>query len=132
MKMPLVMDGTTYRVAIVYDTILRHFELVEGPNAEDMMSGRHERDLLGTRFSYQLQVEADRDHPEDYDAFYNAITDPNVPNHTITLPFGQSTITYEAQIISGDDLYKGPVNGYKRYTGLVVNYSPTRLQRVST
>lgn len=132
MKMPLVIDGVAYRVGIVYDSIIRDFEKVEGPNADDMMSGRHEMDLLGTRFPYQLKVEADPDHPEDYDALYGHITDPNIQNYTVTVPFGQGTITYEAQILSGRDVYKGPFNGFQRWSGLVINYRPANLQRVAT
>lgn len=130
MKMPLVIDGVTYRVGIVYDSIIRTFEKVEGPANGDMMSGRHEMALLGTRFPYQLHVEADPDHPEDYDALYDHITDPNIQNYTVTVPFGQGTLTYQAQILSGSDTYKGPVNGYHRFSGLIINYRPANLQRI--
>lgn len=133
MKMPITMDGVTYRVAIVYDTILRHFEIVSGPNAGTMMSGREELDTKGTRYAYQMQVEADPANRASYDAFYEAITDPANRLHVITLPFGQGTIIFESYVVSGDDVYHGPINGVENWTGLVINYRPTKLQRpVST
>ena len=129
MKMPITMDGVTYRVAVVYDTIQRHFEIVSGVNAGDMMSGRYEPDTLGTRYAYQLQAEADPDNRASYDAFYQAITDPDNRTHVITLPYGQSTITFESYVISGDDVYHGPINSAENWTGLVIYYHPARLQR---
>ena len=127
----LNMDGTTYRVRIVYDTLVRSFELLEGVNAGEMLSGRHERDLLGTGYTYQMQVEPDPAHPEDYDAFFEAISAP-VDSHTIIMPYGQSTITYEAMVESGQDTYGGRLTGRARWHGLVVRYRYIELQRVAT
>lgn len=128
MVTPIVMDGTTYRVRVVFDSMRRSFELREGPNAGDMLSGRHERDLLGTGYGYTMQVEPDPAYPEDYDAFYEAISAP-VDSHQITLPYGQTTITYEAMVESGRDTYAGILGGKKRWKGLQINYRPIELQR---
>lgn len=125
----LNMDGTTYRVRIVYDTLVRSFELLEGVNAGEMLSGRHERDLLGTGYTYQMQVEPDPRYPTDYDAFFEAISAP-VDSHTIIMPYGQTTITYEAMVESGQDTYRGIVSGRTRWRGLTVQYRYIEPQRV--
>lgn len=125
----LNMDGTTYRVRIVYDSLIRSFELMEGVNAGEMLSGRHERDLLGTGYTYQMQVEPDPRYPQDYDAFYQAISAP-VDSHTITMPYGQTSITYEAMIESGQDTYRGVAAGRARWKGLTVQYRYTAPQRI--
>ena len=125
----LNMDGTTYRVRIVYDTLVRSFELLEGVNAGEMLSGRHERDLLGTGYTYQMQVEPDPLCPTDYDAFVDAISAP-VDSHIIIMPYGQSTITYEAMVESGQDTYRGIVSGRTRWRGLTVQYRYIEPQRV--
>lgn len=125
----LSMDGTTYRVRIVYDTLVRSFELLEGVNAGEMLSGRHERDLLGTGYTYQMQVEPDPRYPTDYDAFFEAISAP-VDSHTIIMPYGQSTITYEAMVESGQDTYRGIVAGQTKWRGLTVQYRYIEPQRV--
>ena len=125
----LNMDGTTYRVRIVYDTLIRSFELLEGVNAGEMLSGRHERDLLGTGYTYQMQVEPDPRYPTDYDAFFDAISAP-VDSHTIIMPYGQTTITYEAMVESGQDTYRGIVSGRTRWRGLTVQYRYIEPQRV--
>lgn len=125
----LNMDGTTYRVRIVYDTLIRSFELLEGVNAGEMLSGRHERDLLGTGYTYQMQVEPDPLYPTDYDAFFEAISAP-VDSHTIIMPYGQTTITYEAMVESGQDTYRGIVGGRTKWRGLTVQYRYIEPQRV--
>lgn len=129
MAQQLNMDGTTYRVRIVYDTLIRSFELLEGVNAGEMLSGRHERDLLGTGYTYQMQVEPDPRYPTDYDAFFEAISAP-VDSHTIIMPYGQTTITYEAMVESGQDTYRGIVSGRTRWRGLTVQYRYIEPQRV--
>lgn len=125
----LNMDGTTYHVRIVYDTLVRAFELMEGVNAGEMISGRHERDLLGTGYTYQMQVEPDPRYPQDYDAFFHAISAP-VDSHTIIMPYGQSTITYEAMVESGQDTYRGIVAGQTKWRGMTVQYRYIEPQRV--
>lgn len=125
----LNMDGTTYRVRIVYDTLVRSFELLEGVNAGEMLSGRHERDLLGTGYTYQMQVEPDPRYPTDYDAFFEAISAP-VDSHTIIMPYGQTNITYEAMVESGQDTYRGIVGGRTKWRGLTVQYRYIKPQRV--
>ncbi len=125
----LNMDGTTYRVRIVYDTLIRSFELLEGVNAGEMLSGRHERDLLGTGYTYQMQVEPDPRYPTDYDAFFEAISSP-VDSRTIIMPYGQTTITYEAMVESGQDTYRGIVGGQTKWRGLTVQYRYIEPQRV--
>ena len=125
----LNMDGTTYRVRIVYDTLIRSFELLEGVNAGEMLSGRHERDLLGTGYTYQMQVEPDPRYPTDYDAFFEAISAP-VDSHTIIMPYGPTNITYEAMVESGQDTYRGIVGGRTKWRGLTVQYRYIEPQRV--
>ena len=125
----LNMDGTTYRVRIVYDTLVRSFELLEGVNAGEMLSGRHERDLLGTGYTYQMQVEPDPRYPTDYDAFFEAISAP-VDSHTIIMPYGQTNITYEAMVESGQDAYRVIVGGRTKWRGLTVQYRYIEPQRV--
>lgn len=127
----ILMDGTTYKVRVVYNSLVRSFELRSGENEDYMISGRHERDLLGTGYAYQLAVEPDPAHPEDYDAFYDAISAP-APSHKITMPYGQSTLEFDAEILGGEDRLLGKLAGINRWTGLVVDFQPLSLQRKPT
>ena len=122
--MPIILDNDTehpYRVRIIYNTLVRSFELLEGDNAGQMLSGRYERDLIGTVYSYQLSVAPDPLHREDYDRFYEAISAP-VESRLVTMPYAQSTITFRARVVSGTDTFVGQTAGAKMWNNLTVNF----------
>ena len=127
-SMGITMDGRTYDVRVVYNTLVRAFELAEGENAGAMLSGRYERDLIGTGYSYQLAVEPNPLNRADYDAFYEAITAPT-PTHTVTMPYGQTTITFTARVVRGQDVFGGTVGGKKLWRGLTVEFIANSPQR---
>lgn len=129
--MTVLMDGVTYRVRVVFNTLVRAFELVEGPVHGDMLSGRHERDLVGTKYDYEMGVEPDPRYQSDYDAFFEAISDP-VNSHSITVPNGQGTLTYQAMIERGSDTYRGQLAGQRRWGGLVVTFKAISVQKEPT
>lgn len=117
----ILMDGRTYRVRVIYPSIEESARLEEGINAGKMLSGRRERDLDGTYLGHSLSVEADPRYPLDYDQFFDDISAP-VPAHTITMPHGQGTITYEAMVSSVRHGAKGKVGGVRRWGGLSVSF----------
>ena len=129
--MTILMDGVTYRVRVVYNTLVRAFELVEGPVHGDMLSGRHERDLIGTKYTYEMGVEPDPRYLSDYDAFFEALSDP-ANSHSITVPNGQGTLTYQAMIERGSDTYRGRLAGQRRWGGLVVTFKAISVQKEPT
>lgn len=129
--MQILMDGITYRLNVRYETLGRNFRLDEGQNAGKMLSGDYTRDLMGTYYDYSMAVEPDPRYPADYDAFYEAISAP-VSSHSITLPYGQSTITYEAMVSEGADLFRGKVANRTRWGGLQVQFTAKKPQRTPT
>lgn len=124
----ITMDGTLYRVRVVYNTMERSFSLQNGVNEGYMLSGYHERDLIGTSYSYQMAIEPDPLHPEDYDAFYQAVSAP-INSHTVTMPYGQGTLTFEAEIENGSDTSAGKIAGTRRWHGLKITFTPIAPQR---
>lgn len=125
----IIMDGKTYRVRIIYPSVEENARLVEGPNAGDMLSGRRERDLVGTYYDHTLSVEPDPSHPQDYDQFYQDITAP-VPSHSITMPHGQGTVTYDAMVSSARHVANGVIAGVRRWKGLQVSFEGIRPARL--
>lgn len=122
------MDGVHYRVRVVYDTLQESARLPDGPNAGDMLSGRYERDLVGTYYDHQMDVEPDPRYPGDYDAFFAAITAP-VATHTVVMPHGQRTITYQAMVYSAQHTSRGKMAGKRRWHGLSVQFQANAPQR---
>ena len=87
-----------------------------------MISGLDERDLVGTYYDYSMTVEPEPGSEADYDAFYEAISAP-VQSHSITMPYGQGTMTFDAMVYEGTDLYRGMVAGQRKWAGLQVTFS---------
>ena len=125
------LDGTIYHVRKVFNTLEQSFSLIEGPNAGDMLSGYHERDLLGPSYQYSFGVERDPAYPDDYDAFFWAISAP-VDSHEVEMPNGQGTMTFQAMIQSGRRVMGAMLGGSRRWSGLVVNFIPIEPQRPAT
>ena len=131
MSVQVIMDGVSYRLNVRYETLGRSFRLEEGQNAGTMLSGDYTRDLMGTYYDYSMEVEPDPRFPADYDAFYEAISAP-VSSHSLTLPYGQSTITFDAMVSEGTDLYRGKVANRTRWGGLQVQFTAKKPQRTPT
>lgn len=131
MSVQVIMDGVSYRLNVRYETLGRSFRLEEGQNAGTMLSGDYTRDLMGTYYDYSMEVEPDPRFPADYDAFYEAILAP-VSSHSLTLPYGQSTITFDAMVSEGTDLYRGKVANRTRWGGLQVQFTAKKPQRTPT
>lgn len=129
--MKITMDGTIYRLRVRFETLGRSFRIEDGDNAGTMLSGRYQRDIVGTYYDYTMQVEPDPRYPGDYDAFFDAISAP-VDSHSITVPYGQGTITYDAMVTSGADAYRGKVAGVERWSGLQVQFTAQAPQKEPT
>lgn len=119
------MDGRDYRVWVRFDTLEERASLEEGINAGEMLSGDHERDLIGTYLSHAMEVEPDPRYPLDYDAFYNAIIAP-VRSHSIVMPHGQGTVTYDAMVSDAGHRSRGTIGGVRRWSGMKVEFSSIR------
>lgn len=118
----VILDGVTYNLRVTFETIGRSFRIEDGENAGNMLSGLYQRDIIGTYYDYSMQVEADPNDPTTYDNFYQAITSP-VNSHELTLPYGQSSITFNAMITSGSDTFRGKVGGKNRWGNLQINFT---------
>ena len=123
----ITVDNVYYNVRVRFGTLQRSFEVAEGQNTGTALTLRMIRDIIGTRYTYQMEVEPAPGALADYDAFYEIISAP-VTSHEITVPYGQSTMTFEAAIESGTDTYQGRMGG-ERWGGLTVQFHPITPQR---
>lgn len=124
----LTVDGVEYRVRIVFDSLSRAFQIMDGPNAGTAITARDIRDILGTGYSYKMAVEPNPNYPEDYDQFYDVISAP-VESHSVIMPYGQRTIEFEAKILSGEDRLGPTIAGAARWHGLSVTFTPIKPQK---
>ena len=91
-------------------------------------TGREIPDILGTNYIYTLGVEPNKNNFAAYDAFYQVITAP-AEYHTVTLPYGQTTITFQAMILSGSDRLKRKIGQSNRWGGMKLQFKPIEPQR---
>lgn len=124
----ITMDGKTYRVRVIFPSVEETARLEDGLNAGEMLSGRRERDLVGTYYDHTLSVEPDPRYPQDYDQFFDDISAP-VPSHIITMPHGQGTVTYAAMVYSARHVANGVIAGVRRWKGLQVSFQGIRPSR---
>ena len=124
----IVVDGVEYRVRVVYESMSRSFSIVEGPNGGTAITARTIRDIIGTKYDYEMRVEPDPRYPEDYDAFYEVISAP-VESHMVEMPYGSGVMKFEAMIVSGEDTYAGILVNRNAWKGPRVQFKPILPQR---
>ena len=123
----IIVDNTEYLVGLEYDSLKRKFSHVEGPNTGTSILGRTIRDILGSAYTYSMTIHGLEDYQRDYDQLYALLTDAS-DYHTVSLPFGQTLITFDAVIETADDTYKGYYNGQYRWDDLEVTFTPIEPQ----
>ena len=127
-KMGITMDGVDYNVGIIFDSLERSFDFVEGPNQNMSINGADILDTLGTKYSFEMEVVPDKDDRSDYDDFYMAISSPNRIHH-ITMPFNQTVIEFYCKVNSGRDRFKGNQGSTKLWDSLTISVTPISPQR---
>lgn len=122
------LDGRAYNMIVPADGIKRSFQVLDGDNAGRTLSGIMSRDIIGTYYNYSLTVQPHGNDPAEYDAFYEAISAP-VDSHSLRFPYGQSTLTFQAYITSGEDTLQFQENGQNYWGGLTINFIAMGPQR---
>lgn len=95
------IDGRGFS-GVGVERLKRSFRIPDGTNAGDMLSGDYERDLVGTYYDYDLVITTSDLAVNEYDALFEALSAP-VNSHTVEMPYGMTSITFEAMIEGGDD-----------------------------
>lgn len=126
--MTITMDSVNYNLGVVFPSLERSFSFVEGVNGGLTLSGKTILDTIGTKYSYSMEVEPINGYQSDYDSFFHAISNPS-RLHTVTLPFGQSTLTFDCYVLSGGDKLEGRKNSDWQWGGMTVNFVPFAPQR---
>lgn len=125
----MTLDGVAYRVKIL--SLKRSFQVVDTDfSGRVIEAGQMYRDIIGTFYNYQLKVAPSSIAPQDYDAFYEAISSPQ-ESHLLTLPYGRDQVlTQRMYVTSGEDTLLRQERGKNLWDGLTVNYVGTRAVRV--
>lgn len=102
------LDGVGFDISTVK---LERTGKVQDSKAARSVSGRMGREIIGTYYSYSMEIDQVLGNPDEYDRLYYALTAP-VDSHQLTVPYGQSTLTFQAYISRANDnlIHAGDVN----------------------
>lgn len=100
------IDGVSYKIGIEHLSLKRTMKVFEGPNSGTSVTGREIRDILGVNYRYSIKVRSIDSLQSNYDSFFEAITDRS-GYHSFVLPFGQTTISFNAKVESASDTFYG-------------------------
>lgn len=125
----MLLDGVAYDLQIV--SLQRSFQVLDTDYSGRVIeAGQMYRDVVGTFYNYELKVKPSRRNPQDYDAFYEAISSPQ-ESHILTLPYGSGgALTQKMYVTAGKDDLIRQENGKNLWDGLSVSYVATRAARV--
>lgn len=122
------IDGTYFNVFIPEKGIKRSFSVSDSDKAGRVLTGRMVRDIIGTFYNYTIQLDTSKLSSTEYDALYEILSEPK-DCHTITVPYGQRTITFDAYCTSGEDTLSKRHNNTNEWSGLSVNFIAMEPQR---
>lgn len=117
----ITIDGTYYDVRVDFGSFTRAFTVISGSNAGTAMTGREIPDIVGTGYTYTMTVEPNPGNRAAYDSFFTKISSP-VDYVTVTLPYAQTTISFKARVVGGQDHYQGTINGKNKWGGMSVTF----------
>lgn len=101
MESVFLLDGKAYQVQV--EELERSFAVTDTDKSGRTIDYAMNRDIIGTFYNYTMKIFPKVDDLDSYDAFYNAISDPNYESHEMTFPFGQETLTFQAYVSQGKD-----------------------------
>ena len=128
MKIPVfTVDGVGYPGVNVI-SLERTFAVMDGENAGRTMDGAMSRDIIGTYYNYNMELTSDYSDLSEYDKLYEVLSAP-VDSHTIVVPYGQSTLTFEAYVANGNDnlLHMRPT--FNKWNNLTISFVAMKPQR---
>ena len=118
-----------FNVRIPEDGIKRSFSVADSDKAGRLLTGRMMRDIIGTFYNYTIDIDTNKLSQSEYDEFYEIVSAP-VDYHQISVPYAQTTLTFDAYITSGEDVLKTSNSSGNTWTGLSLNFvamEPLRL-----
>lgn len=107
----ITIDNNTYDVGIIRITRKASMNL---ENLGTTMDLRKHYDVRGTYYDYEVEVATSHMNVTDYDNLYEALTTPQ-ESHEVTLPYGQTTLTFEARVSVANDRLLAKYTGLKKW-----------------
>lgn len=98
--MKLVVDDIEYTVTLI--SLKRSIKTDHGSNNGIFLSGDKFYDTKKSYYQYNVTINPLRGYEEDYETLFIVLGE-DVDSHLITMPWGQSEITFDAHVASVSD-----------------------------
>lgn len=115
------IDGRYFNVFIPEGGIKRSFSVADSDKAGRVLTGRMMRDIIGTFYNYTIELSTNKLSRQEYDELYEILSSPE-DYHSITVPYAQSTLTFDAYVTGGEDVADKTDSSGTKWSGLSVNF----------
>lgn len=121
----ITIDDVTYKVGIIKITRTASQKLESLGTTLDL---RKHYDVKGTYYDYEVELATNNLDVGTYDELYEVLTNPQ-ESHVVTMPYGQSSITFEARVsVASDSLVKN-YNIFKKWGSIKVKFEALTPQK---
>lgn len=121
----ITIDNTSYDVGIIKITRKATQDIDKLGTTMDL---HKHYDIKGTYYDYEVELATYKMQLAEYDSLYEVLTTPQ-ESHIVTLPYGQSTLTFEARVsVASDSLVKS-FNTFKKWSSLKVTFEALTPQK---
>lgn len=128
------LDDIEYDVeaGVKIDEVERSFEKLSTDKSGRVMSGKMYINLIGVFYNYKLTLRRGLNCSlEDYEKLFEHLSAP-VPFNTITVPFGQTSITFEAYITKASQKLIRSARNEHYWGPLTVSFISRSPQKIPT
>lgn len=119
------IDNNTYNVGIIKITRKASQKIESLGTTLDL---RKHYDIKGTYYDYEVEVATQHLNVADYDSLYEVLTTPQ-ESHTVTLPYGQSTLTFDARVSIASDVLIQKFTTFKKWGTLKITFEALTPQK---
>lgn len=121
----ITIDNNTYEVGIV--KITRKASM-KSESLGTTMDLRKHYDVKGTYYDYDVEFGTSHMNFEDYSTLYEILTTPQ-ESHIVTLPYNQTTLTFEAKVSVASDTLIRSFSSVKKWGTLKVTFEALTPQK---
>lgn len=121
----ITIDNNSYDVGIIKITRKATQDIDKLGTTMDL---RKHYDIKGTYYDYEVELATYKMQLAEYDNLYEVLTTPQ-ESHIVTLPYGQTTLTFEARVsVASDSLIKS-FTALKKWSSLKVTFEALTPQK---
>lgn len=115
-----LMDGVPYNVSVT--ELTRKFSVMDTDKSGRTQDGGMYRDIIGTFYNYTMKIQERGGDAAALEDFWRAISDPGKVSHLCVFPYGQTTITQEMYVTSGEQSLRRMEEGRNHWGEFSVNF----------